>query len=153
MASCFTQRAMIKLLTIILFMIALQSAMAGDYMLYISNVPNSACAEPARKAQNLCKEEVEEKYFNRCMNSNPIENSKSVAKSLKQYFSGQKTDIAILGSAFTNGHFHFCGNKEVDEVYQILVELKEKGASTNKSHLGDFIKKIEHVRKRRIIKH
>ena len=138
---------MTKLLFTILFLFISSTALAGDYMLYISNDSNSSCAAPARKAQKYCKEEFEAKYIDRCMKSNPIKSSAVVSNSLKQYFSGQKTDIAILGPAFINGHIHFCGKKEVDEVYQTLIELKEKGVAVNKSHLDDFIVKVKNIRK------
>ena len=75
-----------------------------------------------------------------------LRTGKEVSESFEQYFSGKVPDITILQSAFANGHFHFCGPTEINEVLATLYTIKEKGASANKSHIEDFIGKIEAIK-------
>lgn len=97
-------------------------------MLFIANDTSTACAKQG--------------------NSRTVKSSKAVSRSLEQYFSGKKVEIGILYAAFSNGHIHFCGHREVEEVYRTLMKLKEKGVATNQSHLDDFIHKIKSIMER-----
>ncbi len=115
-----------KNIILILFVLASPTTFAGDFMLYIANVGNtSQCRKITHWTVNTANE---------------------VSQSFIQYFSGQSPDIGILSSAFANGHFRFCGSAEINEVLSTLYKIKASGASANKSHLCDFISKVEDVR-------
>lgn len=111
---------------LILFVLASPTSFAGDYMLYIANEGNaSECAKATHWT---------------------VKTAREVSISFNQYFSGKDPNIGILSSAFANGHFRFCGSAEVNEVLSTLYGIQETGASANKSHLSDFISKIEAIR-------
>jgi hypothetical protein len=115
-----------KNIIFVLFVLVSSPSFAGDYMLYIANDGNtSECA----KATHWI-----------------VKTANEVSLSFNQYFSGQEPNIGILRSAFANGYFRFCGSAEINEVLSTLYGIKETGATANKSHLGDFISKIEAIR-------
>ena len=115
-----------KNVILILFALVSPTAVAGDYMLYIANEGNtSECARGDHWT---------------------VRTSHEVSLSFVEYFSGQKPDIAILQSAFANGHFRFCGSTEVNDVLSTLYKIKASGPASNKSHLSDFISKIEAIK-------
>ena len=111
---------------LILFILVSPASFAGDYMLYIANEGNtSECAKATHWT---------------------VKTAKEVSASFHQYFSGQNPNIGILRSAFANGHFRFCGSAETNEVLSTLYGIQDTGATANKSHLSDFISKIEAIR-------
>ena len=115
-----------KNIILILFALVSSPTFAGDYMLYIANEGNTTeCAKASHWT---------------------VKTANEVSLSFNQYFSGQEPNIGILRSAFANGHFRFCGSVEINEVLATLYGIKETGATANKTHLGDFISKVEAIR-------
>jgi hypothetical protein len=115
-----------KSIAFILLLLTTAQVYAGDYMLYVADKDNSSkCADQTHWTVNTSEE---------------------VADSFDQYFSGKKPDIGILRASFANGHFHFCGSKEIENVLKTLYKIKEKGPRANKNHINDFIDKIEAIK-------
>ena len=132
------------LISALIILLSFSPAIAGDYTLYIANDFSSPCAKRVLDMHERCKEEDKDKC--RAEISWPINTAEEVSKSLIQYFNGEKTDILILGPAFSNAHFHFCGDAEVETVYQILLKLKRTGVKAHKDHVDDFIAKVKNLR-------
>lgn len=135
-----------KKILIIILLIWAAPAHAGDYMLYISDNYYADCMKKARKFHAWCNEN--KKHGGNCdiESFRPIKTAEEVSDSLIQYFEGQEPKIKFLQVAFENGHLKFCGSKEVDEIYETLVNIKKRGAFSNKKRLDDFIMKIEKLR-------
>ena len=114
-----------KIIIIIIFFSSAQ-LFAGDYMLYIADKNNtSKCAKNK--------------------NHWTLKTSKEVSSSLNEYFLGQKPKITILKSAFSNGHFHFCGKNEITIVLKELYKIKKLNKNKNDKQLNNFINKIESI--------
>jgi hypothetical protein len=115
-----------KYISTLALLIFMTQATAGDYMLLVADENNkSDCANQKQWT---------------------VKTSAELASSFEQYFYGEQPSIGILKTAFANGHFHFCGSKEIETVLTTLYKIKEKGPKANKNHLNDFIGKIEAIK-------
>lgn len=114
-----------KIICLMLLLIVTCQVSAGDYMLFIADRDNkSKCAA--------------QKYW-------AVKTSKELANAFEQYFSGKQPDIGILQTAFANGHYHFCGRKEIKTVLDTLYKIKADGPKEHSDHLVDFIGKIKAI--------
>jgi hypothetical protein len=116
-----------KLFIPIVLVLISTSLSAGDYMIYVSD---------SIKGDEKCSSNARFQ----------IETSSNVVKGFNEYFSGLKPSVKNIKAAFSNGQFHFCGSNEIDTVLKGLYAINHAGPKKYKSHLIDFIAKVEAVK-------
>jgi hypothetical protein len=118
-----------KLFISIVLVLISTSLSAGDYMIYVSDsIEGDEKCSPIPNARFQ------------------IETSSNVVKGFNEYFSGLKPSVKNIKAAFSNSHFHFCGSNEIDTVLKGLYAINHAGPKKYKSHLLDFIDKVEAVK-------